>query len=254
MEIGKISLNEAQCKYLDLEDLEGYKNIPVDSWPAFLYYKDCDGETINLLGYLLEKWKAKPPKRVILNDFLATMESDYYVYDLPKSVLAVIIKNDCEYSKKILDLLIYFGADIKESKEHIDKIYEEGMIDYKIRGMLELKRKKYKLNICENILLNTARGEYAIVNYDDICEHAEAYSRCTGERDDYWFDLVSYTKTYHLINISPRVVEYKEYFDKVNAGKKIVRFIKEQIDDEFEMKPLRTKIDLKKIMEIVSNH
>ena len=251
MQTGKISLDEAQRKYLDLEDLEDFKNIPINSWPSFLYYKDCDGETIGLLGYLLEHWKGKPPKKIILNDFLKTMKSDYYVYDLPKSVLTVIIRDNCEYSKKILDLLIYFGADIKEAKEHIDKIYEEGMIDHKIRKLLELKKEK---NICENILLNNIGYEYAVVNYNDIWRYAEAYDQGIGERDEYWDDLVRCTKQNELINIKPVTIEYKEYFDKVSAGKKIARFIKDKLDDEFEMKPLRTKIDYRKMMEILANH
>ena len=247
MEIGKISLDEAQEKYLDLENLKDFKNIPINSWPAFIYYEDCDEETIGLLGYLLEKWKSKPPKRAILDDFLATMKSDYYVYDLPTSVLSVIIKDKCEYSKKILDLLIYFGTDIKEAKYNIDKIYEEGIIDHKIRELIELKREK---NICENILLNSTQCDCAIVNHDDI----EAYDQSTGERDEYWEDLVRYTKQCELKSINPLIIEYKEYFDKVFAGKKIARFIKEQINDEFEMKPLRTKIDYKKMMEILASH
>jgi hypothetical protein len=251
METGVISLKEAQYKYLDIEDLE---NIPIDSWPSFLYYKDLDGETVGLLGYLLEKWKSKPPKRVVLEDFLKALEADFYVYNLPKSVLAVIIKDNCEYSKKILDLLIYFGADIKDAKEHIDKIYEEGMVDYEIIKLLEIKKKKYKLNICENILLNNIDRKYAVVNYDDILGHAEVYYQGNGERDEYWDELVGYNKQYELININPTTIEYKKYFDKVEAGKKIARFIKDKLDDEFEMKPLRTKIDYEKMMEILADH
>lgn len=41
--------------------------------------------------------------------------------------------------------------------------------------------------------------------------------------------------------------EDKLFLKKVKAGKKIAQYIEEAMDDEFEMKPLRTKIDLGKI-------
>lgn len=36
---------------------------------------------------------------------------------------------------------------------------------------------------------------------------------------------------------------------RMTAGKKIAKYIEKQMDDEFEMKPLRTKIDMRKIEE-----
>jgi hypothetical protein len=38
---------------------------------------------------------------------------------------------------------------------------------------------------------------------------------------------------------------------KIKAGRKIAKFVKENLDDEFEMKPMRTKIDLNKIKRLI---
>jgi hypothetical protein len=51
------------------------------------------------------------------------------------------------------------------------------------------------------------------------------------------------------INLMQGIMECINIFDKAFAGKKIANFIENAMDDEFEMKPLRTKIDLRKIKD-----
>lgn len=45
----------------------------------------------------------------------------------------------------------------------------------------------------------------------------------------------------------------KQFLLEVKAGKKIANYIEIAMDDEFEMKPLRTKIDLGKIQRLIKN-
>jgi hypothetical protein len=47
-----------------------------------------------------------------------------------------------------------------------------------------------------------------------------------------------------------KTTRLNQLFNEVESGRKIVNFMKDKLDDEFEMKPLRTKIDMRKILEV----
>lgn len=59
-----------------------------------------------------------------------------------------------------------------------------------------------------------------------------------------------------LLNINLEILkieklkEKKEKLEKTLYGKKIVKFIEKEMDDEFEMKPMRTKIDMNRIKDL----
>lgn len=51
--------------------------------------------------------------------------------------------------------------------------------------------------------------------------------------------------------LEERVILTRKRLEKLVASKKIVEFIEDAMYDEFEMKPLRTRIDMRKIQDII---
>ena len=51
-----------------------------------------------------------------------------------------------------------------------------------------------------------------------------------------------------------KLEENLQFLRKLSAGKKIANYIEEAMDDEFELKPLRTRIDMRKIKDLYNKN
>ena len=64
-----------------------------------------------------------------------------------------------------------------------------------------------------------------------------------------YYDVEVDKYVYRIDEILKPLEICKNIMIRMTAGKKIAKYIEKQMDDEFEMKPLRTKIDMRKIKE-----
>lgn len=174
--------------------------IKPESWLHDIYFLEEDYimERNHVLAKLIKKYKDKI-KGEILEDFLKVCNnSDYNVI---REIIIDIFNNDpeetFEHYKELLDILIWFGADITAARDFVK---------------------------------NELKGYNKPIEFN-------------GE--DY------YSEYYYYIYLEC-LKKIDKYFDKVYYGRKIAKFIKEAINDEFEFKPLRAKLDLKKYLEIIN--
>jgi hypothetical protein len=117
-------------------------------------------------------------------------------------------------------------------------------IEYFEREEFELKDK----NIIEIIIDCTFTNSYVDRHYniklEDCFDLIELLAYYEVEVDKYIYIIDEYKKPLETC---------KTIMKRMAAGKKIANFIEKAMDDEFELKPLRTKIDMRKILEADKN-
>jgi hypothetical protein len=219
----------------DIIELQRIWYIHPLNWIYDIYQAGFSLKKESILLDLLKMYKNKF-KGKILKDLVNVINND--------RIFNRIIINNCKHKEELIDLLIYFGADISKIKEKYNKIYESGVIDQKMRVLVEYKiEKNLFVDTIDKFIIGQPCNKY-IIDDEDI-----AYNP-----GDWRIDLEPRTIEYQKDKLfdSPEIIKWNEYFNKVEAGRKIVRYIKNALNDEFEMKPLRTKIDLKKFKELIN--
>ncbi len=156
---------------------------------------------------------------------------DYYYY-------ANLIKNKKNWVEEILNInlstLIYF---IKNNKINKDI----------------LKDFKKCINYSDTLIdtLYSKNIYYHCSHLSDLLSLLLKYG-LELKKLEYYYKLINSNKI-KLIGINNEVEDDKLLIKKLIAGKKIANAIENAMDDEKEMKPLRTKIDLRKYLNLINN-
>jgi hypothetical protein len=93
-----------------------------------------------------------------------------------------------------------------------------------------------------------------IINYDFICEGFEINpeeSYLLIKNFIHFGAIINQEHIDLLKDIIPYITKVVDIYEKAVSGRKIVKFIKDKIDDEFELKPLRMKLDLKRFQNLM---
>jgi hypothetical protein len=84
-----------------------------------------------------------------------------------------------------------------------------------------------------------------ILKFYGLCVYFGAdIDNSNPEEDEVYVNCLELIEVTYNINLEKLKI-------KIRAGRKIAKFIKDALNDEFEMKPLRTKIDLRKFEDLI---
>jgi hypothetical protein len=188
-----------------------------DVWILNLRYDDI--YNFEELNKVLNSWKKNKPKKYVLDDLKYCLNRT----DIIKDFLTLFDTEECNRYGfdpfEVLNNLIYFGATVG-------------------KNLLEYFKTDYELyNEIRNLLTEAEILSISINN-----GNLNFFSRALDEAS---YQLFSNVNTEDL----EKKEEINEILKGAHYGQKIARYIKNAMNDEFEMKPFRTRIDERNLRE-----
>lgn len=174
------------------------------------------------------------------NDIIIDKESFHFlkIHWCNNKYIKIILKNfdnfNVKEQKEILNDFYNCYLDVYYMK--ILKLEE----DYELIYLL-LKIFRNHFNFYENLFL-LINGKHIFPNLENIKKVFGLFLT-----DEICKKLIN-KKNKQLIELN-KIKKEKDFLEKILFGKKIVKFVEKEMDDEFEMKPMRTRIDMRKIEE-----
>jgi hypothetical protein len=155
------------------------------------------------------------------------------------------------YNQNLIDKWVCIMFKVrKDELYYLLKYWKSNLPGVKI--LEDLKISINKDDILQNFIINNVY-RHKIIEYDDECDMVLNLSQ-----KEELFDLLVYfglkidlDKYDYFFDDLERMINFKKKIEKIHYGQKIAKYVKESMDDSLEMKPLRTKMDLRKFKDLL---